>query len=214
MFADDSSLSRTFDKGENRVQLGEVNKHLLDVVTWCEANKLTINVSKTNYMLFKNRGRQVSTSEKLEIKGTVLNLVDTVSFIGLNIDEKLNWEKHINNVCNVSKKAGILYRIRHFVSRKVLVMLYNAFILPHITYGLEVWGAANKTFLSRIVIIQKRIIRITSFKSLNHHSAPLFYELTILDVFKQYRLMIAIFMHDLLNNKLPHRFIDYFSFVI
>ena len=92
-------------------------------------------------------------------------------------------------------------------------MLYNAFILPHITYGLEVWGAANKTFLSRIVVIQKRIIRIISFKSFNHHSAPLFYELTILDVFKQYRIMIAIFMHALLNNKLPHRFIDYFSFV-
>ena len=135
-----------------------MNKNLSDVVTWCEANKLTINVSKTNYMLFKNRGRHVSTSENLEIKGTVLNLVNKVSFIGLNIDEKLNWEKHINNVCNVvSMKAGILYRIRHFVSRKVLVMLYNAFILPHITYGLEVWGAANKTFLSRIVVEQKRI---------------------------------------------------------
>ena len=106
-----------------------MNKNLSDVVTWCEANKLTINVSKTNYMLFKNRGRHVSTSENLEIKGTVLNLVNKVSFIGLNIDEKLNWEKHINNVCNVvSKKAGILYRIRHFVSRNILVMLYNAFI--------------------------------------------------------------------------------------
>ena len=214
LFADDSSLFHTFDKGENRIQLGEVNKHLSDVVTWCEANKLTINVSKTNYMLFKNRGKNILTSEQLEIKGKVLNLVDTVSFIGLNIDEKLNWEKHINNVCNVaSKKAGILYRIRHYVSKKILVMLYNAFILPHITYGLEVWGAANKTFLSRILVIQKRITRVILFKSFNHHSAPLFSELSILDVFKQYRLMIATFVHDLLNNKLPHRFIDYFSFV-
>ena len=107
-------------------------------------------------MLFKNRGRKVSTSEKWEINGTVLSLDNTTSFIRLSIDEKLNWGKHINDVCNVvRKKSGILYRIRHFLSRKILVMLYNAFILPHITYGLEVWGAANKTFLSRIMMIQK-----------------------------------------------------------
>ena len=60
-------------------------------------------------------------------------------YIGLNIDEKLNWEKHINDVSNIiSKKIGILYRIKHFVTRNTLIMLYNAFILPHITYGLEV----------------------------------------------------------------------------
>ena len=79
------------------------------------------------------------------INGTILSLVDATTLIGLNIDEKLNWEKHINYVSNIiSKKIGILYRIRHFVTRNTLIMLYNAFILPHITYGLEVWGAALK----------------------------------------------------------------------
>ena len=72
----------------------------LPFATWCEANKLAINVSNTNYMLFENRGRKVSTYE------TVLSLVNTTSFIGLNIDVKLNWGKHINDVCNVLKKDG------------------------------------------------------------------------------------------------------------
>ena len=69
--------------------------------------------------------------------------VESTSFLGICIDDNLTWKKHIISVCNVlSKKIGLLYRIRHFVSRKMLVMLYNAFILPHITNGLEVWGAA------------------------------------------------------------------------
>ena len=214
LFADDSSLFRTFDKGENKIDLGEVSRNLTDVATWCKANKLTINESKTKYMLFRNKGRYVTTQGQLQINGTILSLVDATIFIGLNIDEKLNWEKHINYVSNIiSKKIGILYRIRHFVTRNTLIMLYNAFILPHITYGLEVWGAAHKTFLNKVMVLQKKITRIICFKSYNYHTAPLFYDLTILDVYKLYRLLIATFVHDLINDKLPHNFIDYFTYV-
>ena len=112
-----------------------------------------------------------------------------------------------------SRKIGILYRIRHFVSRKVLVLLYNAFILPHITYGLEVWGAAHKTHLNPILVLQKRIVRAITFKHFRHHADPLFYELRILDVYKEYNYLIGLFMHDLLNNNLPHLIIDYVSFL-
>ena len=80
----------------------------------------------------------------------------------------------------ISKKIGILYRMRHFVTRNTLIMLYNAFILPHITYGLEVWGAAHKTFLNKVImVLQKKITRIICFKPYNYHTAPLFYDLTI-----------------------------------
>ena len=55
--------------------------------------------------------------------------------------------------------------------------------------------------------------RIICFKSYNYYTAPLFYDLTMLDVYKLYRLLIATFVHDLINNKLPHNFIDYFTYV-
>ena len=92
-------------------------------------------------------------------------------------------------------------------------MLYNAFILPHITYGLEVWGAAQKTFVNRILMLQKKITRIICFKPYNFHTVLLFHDLKIIDVFKLYRLMIATFVHDLINDKLPHSFTDYFTHV-
>ena len=92
-------------------------------------------------------------------------------------------------------------------------MLYNAFILPHITYGLEVWGAACKTFLNPILILQKRMARVITFKDRKHHSNPLFLELNLLDVFKEYRYLTGIFVYDLFNNNLPHRITDYFSFI-
>ena len=104
----------------------------------------------------------------------------------------------------------MLYRIKKIVSRNILITLY---VLPHITYGLEVWGASLKTFLNPILLLQKRISRVITFKEYTYHSAPLFFELKILDVFKQYRYQICIFMHDLINSRLPHTVIDYCSFL-
>ena len=66
-----------------------MSRNLTDVATWCKANKLTINESKTKYMLFRNKGRHVTTQGQLQINGTILSLVDATIFIGLNIDENL-----------------------------------------------------------------------------------------------------------------------------
>jgi len=214
LFADDSSLFHTFNSDERHVDLTEVCMNMKDIIKWCNANKLTINVNKTKYILFQNKRRHFVISGQLIINENILESVDSTSFLGIIIDKNLTWKTHVYKVCNtVSKKIGILYRIRHFVSRKVLVMLYNAFILPHMTYGLEVWGAANKTNLNSVLILQKRIARVLAFKDYRHPSAPLFLELKLLDIYKQYRYMICVFMHDLINNNLPHRFTDYFSFI-
>ena len=214
LFADDSNLFHTFQPDKCNIDLTVVSRKIRDVVAWCNSNKLTINVNKTKYVLFKSRRRKYEISGQLLINESVLESVESTSFLGICIDENLTWKKHINSVCNVlSKKIGLLYRIRHFVSRKILVMLYNAFILPHITYGLEVWGAACKTFMNPILILQKRMARVITFKDRKHHSNPLFLELKLLDVFKEYRYLTGIFMYDLFNNNIPHKITDYFSFI-
>ena len=91
------------------------------------------------------------------------------------------------------------------------MLLYYLTQSCHITYGLEVWGAACKTFINPILILQKRMARVITFKDRKHHSNPVLLELNLLDVFKEYRYLTGIFMYDLLNNNLPHRITDYFS---
>ena len=214
LFADDSNLFHTFNTNEHNINLEDVSKNIKDVIAWCNSNKLTVNINKTKYMTFKSRRRKVEIFGQLTINESVLEAVDSISFLGICIDENLTWKKHINNVCTVlSKKIGILYRIRHFVSKQILLLLYNAFILPHITYGLEVWGGTNKTFLNPVLILQKRMSRIITFQNIRHPSAPLMYELKLLDVFKEYRYLIGIFIYDLLNDNLPHKASYYFSHI-
>ena len=114
-----------------------------------------MSVKLNTYILFRSRGKKFELFGNLLVNESILESVESTSFLGINIDEHLTWKKHITCVCSVlSKRIGILYRLRHFVYRKILIMLYNTFILPHITYGLEVFGAALKTFMNPIIIIQ------------------------------------------------------------
>ena len=78
---------------------------------------------------------------------------------------------------------------------------------------MEVWGAACKTFINPILILQKRMARVITFKDRKHHSNPLFLEFNLLDVFKEYIFNWNIYVYDLFNNNLPHRITDYFSFI-
>ena len=69
-------------------------------------------------------------------------------YLGVLIDEKLNWKQHINQLnTKISKSIGILYKLRHLVPKSTLVTLYNSFIQSHVLYGLLNWGCANKTTL-------------------------------------------------------------------
>ena len=84
---------------------------------------------------------------------------------------------------------------------------------PHITYGIEVWGGANKTDLNSILLVQKMAIRAITFNSYMTRSKPLFNDLKILDVYQLHRLSICTFMYDLINSNLPHSMVQYCSFI-
>ena len=205
LFADDSSLFHTFQRNVRDIDLNEVQQKVDAVIKWCTGNKLTINCTKTNYVLFRSRRQHVHKEGGIVINGISIKEVESVKFIGVQIDRHLTWKQHIDSVYNSLKmKIGVLFRLRPFVPRKTLQMIYHALIQPHITYGLEVWGGTYESYLKRIYLLQKRAVRIMSFKGPREHSNALFIDLLILDVFKLYKYVICTVMFDLINQQLPH----------
>ena len=77
-------------------------------------------------------------------------------------------------------------------------------------YGLEVWGNTYPTYLNDIFVIQKKMVRIMTFSDYRANSTPLFKKLGILDIFKQHKFQLAVFVHDALNHRLPAIFNDFF----
>ena len=121
-------------------------------------------------------------------------------FLGITINNKLNWNSHINKVTNkISKTVGILNKLRSFLPSGVLQTIYNTLILPHIIYGILPWGRHTKV----IHKIQKRAIRIIAASKYNAHTEPLFKKLNLLKACDICKLQELKFYHKLINRQLP-----------
>ena len=92
---------------------------------WFAVNKLSLNVSKTSYMLFGNLNAQFD----IAINGISINRVRVAKFLGVLIDEKLNWKDHIANVkSKLSKSTVILYKCSHVIDSQSMYFLYSSLI--------------------------------------------------------------------------------------
>ena len=214
LFADDSNIFHTFGENQNEIDVNEVNEQLNEVQKWCNANKLTINLKKTNCMFIKGQRRVIAVNGVLRLSNVDINNVSVASFVGVQIDSSLSWKHHIDfvNKC-VRRKVGLLFKLRYFVPRYILVLLYKSFIQPHIQYGIEVWGSSYKSRLNCIYLAQKMAVRAITFSLLRTSSRPLFEQLGILDIFDLHELAVSTFVYDLYNGILPHTLLDYCKIV-
>ena len=118
-----------------------LNSELEKVSNWLMANKLTVNIKKTNYVIFKVRQKQLP-SELFNIKNdneTFERKIHT-KFLGVYVDENLNWKDHVNLFANkVSKSIGIITKARFYLSMPSLRTLYLALLYPYLQYGTIVW---------------------------------------------------------------------------
>ena len=90
-----------------------------------------------------------------------LKQVLSESFLRVQFDETLKWYQHTCKVSNcISKKIGMMSRIKNFVSQNTLKTVYNTLIQPHLIYGIPLWGGTFDKGLTRIVKLQKKAIRL------------------------------------------------------
>ena len=128
LFADDTNI---FLSGSNLTDLCNVmSNELKKLDVWFRVNKLSLNVSKTNFMVFGNKKNEEC---KIYINDIEIEEVSSTKFLGVIIDNKLNWQRQIQNVQRkVSKSVSILYRVKNLLDTNALLMIYNSLILPYI----------------------------------------------------------------------------------
>ena len=200
LFADDTAIIM---KGKSYKDIqNKVNEFIPQLTSWFLCNRLTLNPTKTCYQLYSN----FSNHQNLDIYINYHRIKRscTVKYLGIMLDENLKWESHINFVCKkISRDIGIMGRARPHLSSKQLLLLYNSFILPHLNYCAMIWGSAYQTRLQRILVLQKRAVRIIACKPFLFPSNDLFvkYELLKLpDLVIQQNISVLL---AYLNNTLP-----------
>lgn len=206
LFADDTNL---FYSGKDIWQVMQcINAELLKLSEWFRANKLSLNVKKTNFILF-GRKRIISStvnSQKFQliIDGNVLDRVDCTKFLGVIIDEKLNWYKHIDHISlKISRALGILNRIKNVMPHNVLLMIYNTLISPYLTYCNIIWCCAKPTLIKKMVVLQKRAVRLITRSSYRTSTGPLFRRLKLLRLMDIHKFQISLFMFKYKYSVLP-----------
>ncbi len=120
---------------------------------WFKVNKLSLNVSKTNYMIFNGnrRGEECNIS----IDGMNVNRVHVTKFLGVLVDDKLSWTNQITSVCkNVAKNTSILYKVKHILNSDSLYTLYCSLVLPYLNYACEIWGNTYQTRINNVILLQ------------------------------------------------------------
>ena len=208
LFADDTNLLYA-EKDLNKLEV-VVNEELLKLCEWLNSNKLSLNVSKSNFVIFHPYQRKLYREVNLKILDNnseqlvSLERKTYVKYLGVLIDENLSWKHHINYISTkISKGIGIITRLRHLVPRTTLLNIYRSLIEPYISYGLVAWGQAANVHLNKVVILQKRVLRLMYFSDYISHSAPLFACSGILPIKMLYFKLVASLLHDIENHCAP-----------
>jgi len=143
------------------------------LLRWAHDKKLTINTRKTIVMNFHSshnipvRQPHIRSHDcnclknNLELNCTcsLLTVVKETKYLGVMIDNKLKWETHINILLNKLKPISAkLYYLRNTLPHSALTLIYKSLFESHILYGVEVWGTAPKTFMSRVESLQRRTL--------------------------------------------------------
>ena len=209
LFADDSNL---FAEGPNLQNLQTiVNSEMPKLVNWLTANRLSLNIKKTHVMVFGHLPESTKKEVAVTINGFTLDVVENTKFLGLLLDDSLNWKAHVNYITQkLAKSIGILTQARKVFDRKTLIQLYYSFIYPYINYCNLAWGNSPEATLWPIFRLQKIAMRIIF--NIRHRSSTkeMCKEYTILRLPDIHSLNIGNFMYKFKNKDLPNIFNDFF----
>ena len=206
LYADDANIILTGDTIE------EINNQLENLVfnlkQWVSCNGLALNLKKTKYIIF-SRTRNTELPQPLVISGTPIERVYESKFLGVIIDESLNWTRHIRTVeAKMARYIGIMYKIKKYLPIEARLQIYHSLVQSHVNYCSLVWGFASKSAIETLFVKQKKGIRgvIPGFINYRYkdgkipgHTKKYFSEYKILTIQSIIILNTLIFMQKTIN---------------
>lgn len=167
LFADDTVL---LFRNKNKESLCAMGTNGFEkVFIYLTENRLSLNMSKTNFIIFSNTSNQ--PYNKLYTKFGTLDRVENIKYLGITIQENLKFSLHINEIVNKLNTANnIIFILRQYLSKQTLLKIYYALAYPHLIYCISCWAITFKTELNRIKVAQNNILRTILFKKKLDHT--------------------------------------------
>ena len=139
MFVDDTNLF--FNHKDSKHLFTVVNNELVNIKDWFTANKLSLNVQKTEYLFFHKPSKKDDIPlclPKLIINNYEIQRVESIKFLGVLLDQHLTWKEHIKLTENkTAKNIGILYKVRPYLDKRALLCLYYSYIHSYVNMQIQ-----------------------------------------------------------------------------
>ena len=169
----------------------QLAKLINSLVNWVESNGLALNLKKTKYMIF-SRSSNTELSSPLVISKTAIERKHEARFLGVIIDESLNWSRHVKTVISkMSRYIGIMYKIKKYLPLTARLQIYHSFVQSHLNFCSLVWGFSAKSNIEALFSKQKKGLRAVVPGFINYkyregetpgHTKPFFTEYKILTI--------------------------------
>ena len=181
-----------------------INLELTKIYDWLAVNKLSLNAAKTKFMLFHNYQKIINEDDipHLTINDTVIERVTEFNYLGLTINEFMNWNSHSSKISNkISRTLGVMNRLKRYLPFSALKLMYSSIILSQ--FAITSWGFEWE----RLSKLQKRAIRIMTIGKYNAHTDPLFKSLKLLKIKDIFDVQRMKFWYKFVNNNVPTYFL-------
>lgn len=216
LFADDTGLFLSHHNIETLID--NANSELEKASSWFKANKLTLNVSKTKFIVFRKQNMHIRMDKcNLMIGNETIERIgkgcteESFKFVGMKLDEHLTWKIHINQICKKVASANFaLKSVKKILPKEIKVIVYNSLIKSHLEYGILAYGSCKPKELKQLIKLQKQSIRILSGKNYLSHTDPLFGKLGLLKLADIFKINVLSFMYNYNNTLVPKSFNDMF----
>ena len=191
-FADDTTLLFSCN---NFNQLQSILENESKKVSeWLTTNKLLLNTTKTQLMVFSFKRNNPKLS--IVLNNTTITEVNEVNFLGVIVDKMLTWKSHIAHICSkVSKCLAILRLVKSIFPKNILKMVYMALFNSYLSYCNLIWGSATVGIVKPLFMHKKKAVRILTNSKFLEHTRPLFNKVKVLTVFQIYESNTLSFIY-------------------
>ena len=189
-------------KEDFNVLSNRINHELSKVNDWLQINNLSLNVLKTKYMIFHNRQKNIEKYMhlKLKINNVEIERTKSFNFLGIIINENLNWSDHVSYISQkIIPVIGLLNRLKHQLPTRILKMIYNSLILSRLHYGNLLWGHTPGS----LIALNKRALRAITDAGTNAHTNPIEKRLRLLSIPDIHKIKSLCLCKNIVDNNVP-----------
>jgi hypothetical protein len=204
MFADDTQINTSSNNIDSIANI--LNEDLINVSDWMKANKLSLNASKTEYMVIGSHKRlhQTQSDPPITLGDNQIKRVKVTKSLGLMIDETLTWDEQVTLITKkVNKGLNVMRRLRDFFDIKILTTVYQTLVQPYFDYCSQVWGGLGTTLCNKLQRLQNRAVRIITKSGYEVRSVNLLHQLGLPNLEERRNQQLNTLMYKVRHEMAP-----------